>query len=172
LVGLLVPVFTTQYGSPGAAGLLFAVWGVSRVVGGLWFGARTIESRDLPSGYVRALGLLVLGLCGPVAAVGLWWMALALLVGGVLIGPATVLQYLLIQTLAHARYRAESFAWVLSASVGGATFGSLITGEVVGHRDAHAAFATVVALGGVGVVIAGFSVRRWRRFVSPSVGIA
>src|SRR6185312_14052197 len=55
-----IPAYTTAQGQPQLGGLLFAVWSVGSIVGGLWYGGRDFRS-PLGRQYLVLMGLNVAG---------------------------------------------------------------------------------------------------------------
>lgn len=159
---LLLPVFAEREGASAASGLLFAVWGMSSALGGLWYGGRATHIAPLARRYTRALALVVLGMCLPPFAGSLWTLSAALILGGCVIAPATALQYQLVQAVARTEHRAEAYAWVLSANVGGTSAGALVVGSALNSTSVRFGFVLAAGLGALSLGISTVTVRRWR----------
>ncbi|MFJ3581272.1 MFS transporter [Streptomyces sp. NPDC090127] len=159
-----VPAFVENHGSAGDIGLVFGVWGVGGILGGLWYGTRTFRQ---PSETVFAWGLLALGGASALvlAAWDNWSMGVALVVLGLLQAPVTALSYELISRTARAGYVTEAYTWAITVSVGGSAVGSQLGGLGLGAYGTSAPFLGAV----VGMlVVAALAFGARRLFAAPA----
>ncbi|MET7619638.1 MFS transporter [Streptomyces sp. NPDC005408] len=159
-----VPAFVENHGSAGDIGLVFGVWGVGGILGGLWYGSRTFRQ---PSETVFAWGLLALGGASALvlAAWDNWSMGVALVVLGLLQAPVTALSYELISRTARAGYVTEAYTWAITVSVGGSAVGSQLGGLGLGAYGTSAPFLGAV----VGMlVVAALAFGARRLFAAPA----
>lgn len=138
-----VPAFVEIHGSANDVGLVFGVWGVGGILGGIWYGSRTFRQ---PIETVFAWGLLALGAASALvlAAWDNWSMGAALVVLGLLQAPVTALSYQLISRTALADYVTEAYTWAITVSVGGAAIGSQLGGLLLGEYGTWVPFLGVV----------------------------
>lgn len=159
-----VPAFVENHGSAGDIGLVFGVWGVGGILGGLWYGSRTFRQ---PSETVFAWGLLALGGASALvlAAWDNWSMGVALVVLGLLQAPVTALSYELISRTARTGYVTEAYTWAITVSVGGSAIGSQLGGLGLGAYGTSAPFLGAV----VGMlVVAALAFGARRLFAAPA----
>jgi len=136
----------------GLATVVFLVWSVSSLAGGLVFGA-------LHRPVSPALLLLVMGLAtAPIGlAPGLWWLALAILPAGILCAPVLSATAAAATALAPERVRGEVMGWYGSAMTAGLSLGAPLAGkaaDVLGGWGGFAAVGVVGAVVGAAVLVA------------------
>ena len=120
-------------------GLLVSAWAAASVLGGLAY-----LRRDWRSGLTRRLLLLFLANAAGFAALALahavWQLAILLCLGGVLMAPATSVEYELIGQLTPPGRATESFAWFASASYAAGGLGGVVAGLLVQPLGLDGAF--------------------------------
>ncbi|GGY63470.1 MFS transporter [Streptomyces omiyaensis] len=159
-----VPAFVETHGSAGDIGMVFGVWGVGGILGGIWYGSRTLRR---PSETVFAWGLLALAGASALvlAAWDNWSMGVALVVLGLLQSPVTALSYELISRTAREGYVTEAYTWAITVSVGGSAIGSQLGGLGLGAYGTSAPFLGAV----VGMlVVAALAFGARRLFAAPA----
>jgi hypothetical protein len=124
-----ITAFADAAGRPGAAGVLLSVWAVGSVLGGLWFGARTVRS-TLPQQYRWSLLAVALGMAPLVLVSGPLQLGAVLFVGGSVIGPMFTVQNALVGALAPPRASTEAFTWLSTVTFGAAAIGAAAAGAI------------------------------------------
>ncbi|AUG80392.1 MFS transporter [Kitasatospora sp. MMS16-BH015] len=139
-----MPAFIEAHGSADHVGLVFGMWGVGGILGGLWYGSRTFRR---PTETVFAWALLVLGVASALVLVAWdnWSMSVALVVLGVIEAPVTALAYELISRTAREGYITEAHTWAITINVAGSAIGSQLGGLALGAYGTWAPFLGVVA---------------------------
>ncbi|MEY9894484.1 MFS family permease [Catenulispora sp. MAP12-49] len=158
-----VPAFVDQHGAAHDLGLVYALWGVGGIIGGLWYGSRTLRR---PTELVFAGSLLAISAASALVlfAWDNWSLAAALVVLGMIEAPATAISYVLVSRTARADYVTEAFTWAITVTIGGAALGAQLGGLVLNLSGTRAAFLGVVVVMLVVSAIA-FAVRG--SFVEP-----
>ncbi|WP_348651122.1 MFS transporter [Micromonospora sp. WMMD882] len=131
------------------AGLLLAVWGLGSAAGGLWFGARH-PARAMTRLYTWLLGGLATSFLTFAVMPGPLALGVALLLGGVTIGPALTLQNTLVGLVTPAGMLHEAYTWVMTMSVGASAAGGGVAGLIV-DRPGGVPWAFVFAAAAVTV---------------------
>ncbi|MEV1246070.1 MFS transporter [Nonomuraea sp. NPDC050022] len=159
-IDLITVAFAEEHGVKGASGFLLAAIAGGSMVSGLWFGSRHWRA-SLRHRFVRALGVLVVGLL-PIMFIGdARIMAFGLFLAGLAISPTLITGFSLTERLVPPSVLTEGLAWI-STSIGfgvaiGAWAGGRLT-EAFGASNAYgftlgaAAVAVVVGVGGSGLL--------------------
>jgi MFS family permease len=124
----------------GAAGPLFALWGIGSFAGGVWW-TRNAAGRD---GVTAMFWLLVM--CGVfsvplAAATGIWLLGAGLVLAGCAIAPLFGVLYALMGDVAPAGTLTEAFTLETSAITGGIALGSAAAGAAASTVGPAATFA-------------------------------
>lgn len=139
MLEVLIPAFAVEHHAPAAGGLLVAVWAVASVLGGMAY-----MRRDWRSALTRRLVVLVAANAGGFAALalahGVWQLAVLLCLGGVLMAPATSVEYELVGRLTQAGRATEAFAWFGTAAYGAGGIGGVLAGVLVRPLGTDGAF--------------------------------
>ncbi|MEV7008188.1 MFS transporter [Streptosporangium sp. NPDC051022] len=151
-------------GADGAAGLIYALLGLSSALAGVlvpMLPASFTLARRLRTGFVLLLVLtLPLALAGGLRIGGLWLLALLIVLPGVTIAPILVTAY----TQAEMTVPVAKISWVMtvlsSSVVVGYAIGALLSGTLTDRYGPLAAF--LIALGAAGVGVAASSLGRRR----------
>lgn len=141
-----LPAFTHNHGPSDSVGLLFGAWGVGGVLGGLWYGSRTLR---WPVELTFSVGLLVIsaGAVLPLLAWNNWSMGVGLVFLGVVIAPVSAISYQLIARTARADHVTEAFTWAITVNIAGAAAGAQLGGLLISADGTQAAFlAAVIAM--------------------------
>jgi MFS family permease len=126
--------------------LVFVVWSLPSLIGGLVFGA--IRRAVSPYALLLGLGLLTI----PVGfAPNVWWLMAALVPAGFLCAPTLSATASAISRLVPENRRGEAMGWYGSALTLGMAAGTPIAGTAI---DLAGPWAGFTLLGGVGVVVA------------------
>ena len=138
------------------AGVLLGIWGIGSAIGGIWFGTRR-PSVPLPRQLAWSLTLLGASLVvtsvmpSPVA------LGIALLLGGLAIGPALTVGVSLVGRIMPGRMLTEAYTWVVTTSVAASSVGGAVAGRIV-DQPGGVPWAFVLA----GVVVGmGAAVAAW-----------
>ncbi|WBB77730.1 MFS transporter [Micromonospora sp. WMMD882] len=146
IYNVAVPAFVQDHGADQDVGLIFGVWGVGGIIGGLWYGRHTLR-RSTEAAFATG----TLAMCACTALVTLAWdnwsLGVVLLLLGAVTAPVTVISYQLVSRTARTGYVTEAFTWAITVSLGGSALGSQIGGLVLD------AFGTGAAFVGVAVVM-------------------
>ena len=153
VLSLALPSFAVAEGSPGAAGVLWALQAIGSAVGGLWVGARIwrapAERRYALFATAFAVGLAPLALAGrprrarrpdrdrrprP--------------------GPRHRGGVRAHRPRGAARHGTETFAWIITANVGGAALGAALGGGIVQDHGADAGFVVAALAAALAAAIA------------------
>jgi MFS family permease len=135
-------------------GLVFALWSVASLLGGLVFGA----VRRSVSPFVLLLGLAVL--CIPVGlAPGPVWLALAIIPTGAVCAPVLSATAAAVAAEVPERMRGEAMGWYGTAMTLGLAVGSPFAGAVIDLTRPWAGFAAV-GLAGLLIAVLGLVIER------------
>jgi MFS family permease len=155
-VEVAVPAAASAAGHVAIGGLLLSAWSISSVAFGVVY-----SLRPWPKRMSLRLPVLLASFGGFVALLALpstlWALALGMLAAGALITPQSTTHSAMIELVAPPGTAAEAFGWVLTAVTLGLACGQSISGYLVEHRGAPAAF---LAAGVTGVIVA--AVCLWR----------
>lgn len=140
-----VPAFVNDHGSAHDVGLIFGVWGVGGILGGIWYGSRTLR-RPVELAFV--IGTLAMSVCSVLVMLAWdnWSISAALFLLGAVGAPATALSYQLVARTARAGYVTEAFTWAITVSLAGTAVGAQLGGLVINAFDTRAAFLAVVVV--------------------------
>lgn len=119
---IALPAFAHDHGSTDSVGLIFGAWGVGGILGGLWYGGRTLR---WPAELTFAVGLLILSAFTtlPLLAWDNWSMGVALALHGVVIAPVTAISYELVARTARSDTVTEAFSWAITVNIVGTAVG-------------------------------------------------
>jgi MFS family permease len=142
--------------STAAFGLVTAAWTAGMAVGA-WVFARVVRRFDEDGGLARAMLILLGATCVPVvlsaAAPNAWLVALLWLGGGLLNGGLGVFSTILVARRVREADRGRAFSVLSAAANGGAMFGYVLAGALLGPLSPRALIFTF-GLAGVLVVVA------------------
>jgi MFS family permease len=152
-----IPAYTNASGMPQAGGLLFAIWSIGSIVGGLWYGSQDFRA-PLGRQYAVLMALNVTGFAAMLLAGGPYTLGILLFVAGLFIAPTTTVEGALVTGLAPTHSTTEAFTWSLTAVylgfAAGSTLGSLALSSSLGSTSALTS-ATLLAVGlsAIGMVL-------------------
>lgn len=156
-IDVVLPAIAEFAGDERAAGGLIASIAGGSLVGGVVYGSRSWPG-ELRHHLAVLLGVLAAGLAlVPLTLPALTPFRVALFVGGLALGPATIAAFQLIDDLALPGTQTEAQSWTQSAVVAGVAGGAALSGQVVERSTpglALQAGAISVALGAVVVLLA------------------
>jgi MFS family permease len=128
-------------------GLLWSGSGVGLIVGGLT--AVRLIQRDLPTAYVRLLGVFAVGVVCAAAAPNVWVGAAAMMIAGFGNGGAVVANITLVQRGAPDFVRGRAFTLLMSVNYAVLGFAFVLAGpltDAIGARWAYALSAGIIGL--------------------------
>ena len=128
----------------GAAGIMIAFWGIGSMVGGLAFGSRSWPGRRSTKILVFVTGIVVLtAVLVPLS--NLVALTVVLFLGGLFYAPSFSCINQAVQRTAMPGASTESFAWIGTGALVGASIGSTIGGFAVTHGGVAAGYAVATA---------------------------
>ncbi|MBO3746714.1 MFS transporter [Streptosporangiaceae bacterium NEAU-GS5] len=153
-----VTSFTAALGQPGSAGAIYGTFSAASMVGGIVYGAR--KWRWSPSRrLVLLLALLVFAAALPSVAAtappaltyGFMYAAVAL--AGLVIAPAVITAYTMVERLVGAEARTEAYTWLGGAIGLGIATGAAIAGRLTDAFGPAAAFLVPPAAVGAAALV-------------------
>jgi MFS family permease len=157
-----MPAFGREQGSGAIAGVALAAISIGSAAGGLLYGS-VASRRDPLRDWLMFVFALPAGLALLAAAHSILALLLLAPIAGAALAPLTTVENALVPEVAPEGTLAESFTWIITATVLGVSAGSAMAGALVdaaGWRWAQA------AAGGLGLVGAVIAVTR-RRTMAP-----
>jgi MFS family permease len=142
---------TTGSSGNGAAGIMIALWGIGSMVGGLTFGSRSWPGRRSTKILVFVSGIVVLT-AALVPLSNLVALTIVLFLGGIFYAPSFSCINQAVQRTSMPGASTESFAWIGTGALVGASVGSTLGGFAVTHGGVAAGYA--VATGSLLVALA------------------
>jgi MFS family permease len=163
ILEVAIPAYTTARGEPQLGGLLFAIWSLGSIVGGLWYGGRNFRT-PLGRQYLLLMALNAVAFAAITLAPGPYVLMVILVVVGLVIAPTTTVEGALIGGLAHPDTATEAFTWSNTAVYLGFAAGSGLSAVALGGELGHSSGLTSAALlaGGMSAVGAGLTALGWR----------
>ena len=165
-VGVTVPAFTAvRSGADGetVAGVLLGLWGAGSVIGGVWFGSRHFRAA-LPTQWGVTMGAVAGSTAFFVFAPTVEVLAVTMLIGGLTLAPALIVENSLVARIAPLGMVNEAYTWVATIASGGSAAGAAIAGVLLdsggGTTAAFLMGAVVVGAGAVAASLPRSSLRR------------
>lgn len=139
------------FGEDGAeAGILFGIWAIASLVGGLSMGHLPIG----PWALARRMGILFVGMAAAPFALEFWWLAFALVIAGIGIAPALAVMFAIVSASVKFSETAEAYGWLGTGQLIGAAFGSAVAGFLIDEIGPLGGFYTAVGFAALGVAVA------------------
>ncbi|MGV3731974.1 MAG: MFS transporter [Microcella sp.] len=132
------------------AGILFGLWAIASLVGGLSMGHLPIG----PWAMARRFAIVVVGMAMAPFALEFWWLALALLVAGIGIAPVLAVMFAIVSASVKFSETAEAYGWLGTGQLIGAALGSAIAGFLIDEYGAIGGFWAAIAFAVVGMLVA------------------
>lgn len=148
-----LPAAGTSLGSAARAGLLLALLSVGSIVGGLVYGAMP-QSTSAFMRYAIASMVFALGLVPLVVASAFWQFAVACVIAGLVIAPALVVVYELLDELTPPHAATEATTWLTTANLVGVAAGAFAGGQLVESASLRSAFVFAVAVASLASLVA------------------
>jgi MFS family permease len=118
-----IPSYMNALGKPQWGGLIYAVWSVGSIVGGMWFGGQDFRV-PLHRQYAILMCLNLVGFSGVLLASGPLTLGVLLFMAGLVISPTTAVEATLVSGLAPGEAMTEAFTWSGTAIYLGFALGS------------------------------------------------
>lgn len=132
------------------AGILFGLWAIASLIGGLSMGHLPIG----PWAMARRFAIVVVGMAMAPFALEFWWLALALLVAGIGIAPVLAVMFAIVSASVKFSETAEAYGWLGTGQLIGAALGSAIAGFLIDEFGAIGGFWASIAFAVVGMLVA------------------
>lgn len=145
------------FGSESAeAGIVFAIWSIGSLVGGLALGHIPIG----PWALARRSVIVFLGAAVAGLWLNFWWLSAALVLSGIGLAPALAVIFAIVSSSVKFSDTAEAYGWVGTGQLIGAALGSALAGFLVDSGGPTGAFlvGAALALLAVASAVAG---KRW-----------
>ncbi len=133
------------------AGILFGLWAIASLIGGLSMGHLPIG----PWAMARRFAIVVVGMAMAPFALEFWWLALALLVAGIGIAPVLAVMFAIVSASVKFSETAEAYGWLGTGQLIGAALGSAIAGFLIDEFGAIGGFWAAIAFAVIGMLVAG-----------------
>lgn len=161
--GVAVPAYATAHPAtvlpPGPlAGVLLAMWGVGSAGGGVWFGTRRFAA-PLASQYAWLLTINAAGFTALALVPNVWTLGVALLISGIAIAPAIIVQNTLVGHIVPPSMHNEAYTWSITLSVVCSAIGSAIAGAMVDHTGVAWSFVFCGGSVALAAAVAAWSAR-------------
>lgn len=138
--------FTDEAGSPGAAGLILAMFAGGSLVAGLITGSIQWKT-DVQRRFMVGQALLTVAVVPLPFISALSLLGVAAFIAGFAISPTLISGFSLVEATVPASRLTEGLAWVSTALSAGVALGAAAAGPVVDETDASTAFWVLVACG-------------------------
>jgi MFS family permease len=132
------------------AGILFGLWAIASLVGGLSMGHLPIG----PWALARRFAIVVVGMAMAPFALEFWWLALALLVAGIGIAPVLAVMFAIVSASVKFSDTAEAYGWLGTGQLIGAALGSAIAGFLIDGLGPIGGFWAAIAFAVAGLLVA------------------
>ncbi|MBX9471551.1 MFS transporter [Microcella sp.] len=132
------------------AGILFGLWAIASLVGGLSMGHLPIG----PWALARRFAIVVVGMAMAPFALEFWWLALALLVAGIGIAPVLAVMFAIVSASVKFSETAEAYGWLGTGQLIGAALGSAIAGFLIDDFGPIGGFWAAIAFAVAGLLVA------------------
>ena len=147
-----LPAFADHEGRPELAGVLYALWALGSVAGGLTYGARPRRG-SLASVHLRVALLLPVSFLPLALATSPATMALLVVPAGVLIAPLIATRNELAGMVAPEGARTEAYTWPLTALVAGIALGAATSGTLADATSWQTAVLAATVAAAVGAAV-------------------
>ena len=132
------------------AGILFGIWAIASLVGGLSMGHLPIG----PWALARRFAIVVVGMAAAPFALEFWWLALALVIAGIGIAPVLAVMFAIVSASVKFSETAEAYGWLGTGQLIGAALGSAIAGFLIDDVGPIGGFYAALAFAVAGMLFA------------------
>ncbi|MBM9469652.1 MFS transporter [Nakamurella leprariae] len=145
--------FAKEAGTPGAAGVILALYAVASLLSGLVFGARTIRAPLRVQLLVALLALAVV--TAPMPFLGsVWLVAAGLFVAGIACSPVLISLAALVERMVPSDRLTEAMAWTTSGIAVGIAVATPVAGVIIDSAGASPAYWVMTGCG-IGAALVG-----------------
>lgn len=145
------------FGEGGAeAGILFGIWAIASLIGGLSMGHLPIG----PWALAKRFAIVVVGMAAAPFALEFWWLALTLVIAGLGIAPVLAVMFAIVSASVKFSDTAEAYGWLGTGQLIGAALGSAIAGFLIDDFGPIGGFYAALAFAVAGLLVA-VLFRRW-----------
>ena len=145
------------FGEGGAeAGILFGIWAIASLVGGLSMGHLPIG----PWALARRFMIVMVGMAAAPFSLEFWWLAIALVIAGIGIAPVLAVMFAIVSASVKFSDTPEAYGWLGTGQLIGAALGSAIAGFLIDGFGPLGAFYASFVFATLGVIVA-VTFRRW-----------
>lgn len=139
------------FGEEGAeAGILFGIWAIASLIGGLSMGHLPIG----PWALARRFAIVLVGMAMAPFALEFWWLAFALVVAGIGLAPVLAVMFAIVSASVKFSDTAEAYGWLGTGQLIGAALGSAIAGFLIDDLGPIGGFYAAIAFALVGTLVA------------------
>jgi MFS family permease len=132
------------------SGILFGIWAVASLVGGLSMGHLPIG----PWALAGRLMIIFVGIALAPIALEFWWLALALVIAGIGIAPALAVMFAIVSSSVKFSDTAEAYGWLGTGQLIGAALGSAIAGFLIDQLGAIGGFYVATGFAAAAALVA------------------
>ncbi|UYN83588.1 MAG: MFS transporter [Microcella sp.] len=139
------------FGEGGAeAGILFGIWAIASLIGGLSMGHLPIG----PWALARRFAIVLVGMAMAPFALEFWWLAFALVVAGIGLAPVLAVMFAIVSASVKFSDTAEAYGWLGTGQLIGAALGSAIAGFLIDDLGPIGGFYAAIAFAAAGLLVA------------------
>lgn len=139
------------FGEGGAeAGILFGIWAIASLIGGLSMGHLPIG----PWALARRFAIVLVGMAMAPFALEFWWLAFALVVAGIGLAPVLAVMFAIVSASVKFSETAEAYGWLGTGQLIGAALGSAIAGFLIDDLGPIGGFYAAIAFAAAGLLVA------------------
>jgi MFS family permease len=139
------------FGEGGAeAGILFGIWAIASLVGGLSMGHLPIG----PWALARRFSIVLVGMAAAPFSLEFWWLAIALVIAGIGIAPVLAVMFAIVSASVKFSDTPEAYGWLGTGQLMGAALGSAIAGFLIDALGSVGGFYVALSFAVVGVLFA------------------
>lgn len=139
------------FGEEGAeAGILFGIWAIASLIGGLSMGHLPIGQWAI----ARRFAIVFIGMAMAPFALEFWWLALSLVVAGIGLAPVLAVMFAIVSASVKFSETAEAYGWLGTGQLIGAALGSAIAGFLIDDLGPIGGFYAAIAFAFVGTLVA------------------
>lgn len=137
------------------AGIIFAIWSIGSLAGGLALGRLPIG----PWALARRMFVVFLGTAIAGLMLDFWWLSLTLFIAGLGLAPAMAVMFTIVSASVKFSDTAEAYGWVGTGQLIGAALGSAVAGFTIDEVGAAGAFAVGALFALLGSIVPAVFVR-------------
>lgn len=132
------------------AGILFGIWAIASLIGGLSMGHLPIG----PWALARRFAIVVVGMAAAPFSLEFWWLAIALVIAGIGIAPVLAVMFAIVSASVKFSETAEAYGWLGTGQLIGSALGSAIAGFLIDGIGPVGGLYSALAFAVVGTAVA------------------